>query len=279
VLPLGDRRRLVGAVVGRRVGAGGQGAGEHAQPGADGCEPEELEAGQRDEAGGEEDHAGREEHDAQRRDGAETPGETGDPEAGRHDRQQREAQACRRDVVHDDAHGDGDESDDRQVHARRDHRHAEGARRAASGRGGEYRDREDTVGGEEEAGNDRRAVEDVAGDVVEGSELREVQLPPQRIARGEDRDDHSRRECRHRSVTEVMGMVTGPVSRQCRTGDRGDAQAFGRGEEGQRTHVLQVRRFPTSSTPQVENFGNRRALCGRDPQISGGAAACMITRE
>jgi hypothetical protein len=84
------------------------------------------------------------------------------------------------------------------------------------------------------------------GQIVEGAELREVQLPPQRVASGENGDDDTGGECGHGAVAEVVGMVTGPMSRVCLTGDRGDAQAFGRCEEGQRTHVLQVRRFPKS---------------------------------
>jgi hypothetical protein len=152
------------------------------------------------------------------------------------------------------------------MEACRDHRDAESAgRSAASGRGkdryGEY-----TVGREQETGYDRCAVEDVAGQVVEGSEPGEVQLPPQRVPSRQNRYDHAGGKSRHRPVTEVVSMVTGPMSRHGRAGDRGDARAFGRGEEGQRTHVLQVRRAPKPPTPHVDNFGNRRFFADAIPR-------------
>ncbi|MGN8553796.1 UNVERIFIED_CONTAM: hypothetical protein OHV15_14545 [Microbacterium sp. SLM126] len=279
MLPVGDLGREIGAVVSRRVGAGGERAGERAQPGADRREAEELEACERDESRGEEHHPRREQHDAERRHRAEALGEPGDPEARRDDREKRKAQTGRRDVVHDGAHRDGDQTHDGQMQTRGYDGHAEGARRTASGCRGEYGDGENTVGGEQESGYDRRAVEDVSGKIVEAAEPGEVQLPPQWIARREDRYDHSGGKRGHCSVAEVMGMVMGPMSRRGRAGDRGDAQAFGRGEEGQRAHVLQVRRAPKSPTPLVDYLGDRRALCGRDPQISGIAAASMITPQ
>jgi hypothetical protein len=261
----------------RCIRARREGAGERAQPRADGREPEELEARERDEAGREQYHPGGEQHDAQGRDDAETAAESGDAEARRDDREERQPQTRRSEVVHDRADRDGDEADDGQMHAGGYDRHAECARGAASGRRGEYGDGEDAVGGEEEARDDGRAVEDVAGEVVEGAEPGEVQVPPQRVAGGQDGDDDAGGEGRHRAVTEVVGMVTSPVPRTGRAGDRDDALAFGRGEEGQRTHVLQVRRCPEVVQPPKSNASGIVALCGRDPQISGGAAANMIT--
>jgi hypothetical protein len=94
----------------------------------------------------------------------------------------------------------------------------------------------------------------MAGQVVERAELREVQLPPQWVSGGQDCDDDAGREGGHGGVAEVMGMVTSPVSRHGRADDRGDAQAFGRGEEGQRTHVLQVRRTPNRPNPHTRTL-------------------------
>lgn len=236
-------------VVLRRVGAGGQGAGEHGEPGADRCEADELEAGEGDESGGEEHHPGGQQGDAQGGGDTEPAAESGDPQAARDDRKEREPEARRREVVHHSAHRDGDQADDRQMHACRDHRHAEGAGRATPGRGGKYGYGEYTVGGEEKTGYDRGAVEDVSGQIVEGAQLREVELPPRRVASREDRYDDARSKRRHGSVAEVVGMVTSPVSRAVFTGDRDDAQAFGRCEEGQRTHVLRCFDAPKSLNP------------------------------
>jgi hypothetical protein len=209
------------------IGAAGERAGERRQPRADRREAEELEAGEGDEAGGEEHHSGGEEDDAENGCRAEAAAEARDAEARGDDREERQAEAGGGEVVHHDADGDRDQPDDREVHAGGHDGDAEGSGGAAARRGGEDRDGEDTVRREEETGYDRRAVEDVAGQVVERAELREVQLPPQRVARGEDRQDDAGGECGHGTVAEVVGMVTSPMSRQGRARDRGDAQAFG----------------------------------------------------
>lgn len=256
--------------------------GEHprkgAQPRAHRREPEEFEAGQRDEPGGEQDHAGRQKDDAERRGGTEAARESRDAEARRDDGEEREAETRRREVVQDGAHRNGDESDDRQVKARRDDREAERAGRLAPGRRRENGDGEHAVRSQQEAGDDRRAVEDVSGEVVEGSELREVELPPQRVAGCQDGDDDPCGECRHGAVAEVVGGV--PGARSLRRGGRqgGDAAAFGICEEGHGTHVLCVRRDPESSTPQVERLGESSRATLTGPQESGWTAiGDMIT--
>lgn len=191
-----------------RLGAAGEHARQHAQPGAHRSEPEELEAGERDESGGEEHHAGRQEEHAEGRGRAEHTPEAGDREAPRDDAQQREPEARRCDVVHNGAHRNGDEADNGEVHARRDDRSAEPAGGAAADVLRKDRDSQHTVGGEQEARHDGGAVEDVAGEVVERSQSREVQLPPQGVTSGQDGDDDPGGEGGHRTVAEVVGMMT-----------------------------------------------------------------------
>ena len=240
----------------RGVGARGQLSREHGEPCADRGEAEELEACQGDHSGREQHHSGGEQHHDQRRHAAEAAGEARDAEAPGHDPEQREAEARRRDIVHDRADRDRDEADDHEVQTGRDHRRAEASRDAAADRGRQEGDDEDAVRGEEEARHDGGRVEDVGREVVESAELREVQLPPQRVACGEHGDHHAGGEGSHGTVAEVVRVV--PVSRllgRGHGGDRNDALAFGICEEGQRTHVLCVRRYsehadPPSRTPR-----------------------------
>lgn len=146
-----------------RIGAGCKRAGEDREPRTDRREAEELEAGERDDAGGEQHHPGGQQHDAQGGGGAEAAAEAGDPETARDDREEGESEARCGEVVHHDAHRDGDEPYDRQMHPGRDDRDPECAGGAASGRRGEHGHGENTVGGEEKTGYDRGAVEDVSG--------------------------------------------------------------------------------------------------------------------
>ncbi|MFB8146130.1 hypothetical protein ACFC1W_05240 [Microbacterium sp. NPDC056003] len=99
---------------------------------------------------------------------------------------------------------EGDEADDREVQAGRDYRRAEGPGYQAVGGPGEDGDDDDAVGGEQESGDDRGGVEDVGGEVIERAELREVQLPPQRIAGGEHGDEHADDERADGATAEVV---------------------------------------------------------------------------
>lgn len=240
----------------RGVGARGQLARKNGEPRADRCEAEELEAGEGDEPCRQQHHAGGEQHHDHQRDAPEASCEARDAEAPGDHAEQREAEARRREVVHDGADGDRDEADDHQVETGGDHRRAEASRDSAPDRGRQEGDDEDAVGGEEETRHDGGRVENVGREVVESAELREVQLPPQRVACGEHGDDHTGGEGSHGTVAEMVRVV--PVSRLLRRGhggDRNDALAFGICEEGQRTHVLCVRRYsehadPPSRTPR-----------------------------
>ncbi len=276
---MGLRRRL-------RLGGGGGGGGvrarrqsarKHRQPCTDRREAEELEAGERDDADGQQDHAGGEQHDARDRGRAEATAEPGDAQTRRHEREEGQTEPGRGEVVEFDAHRDRDEADDGEVESGGDHRHAERARGAAAGRGGQDGDDDDPVRRQEESRDDRGRVEDVGGEVVEGAELREVQLPPLRIARGDDGDRHADGESRHGAMAEVMGGMP-----RDRSGDRpwvlGDARAFGKGEEGQRAHVLCVRRYsdhadPPSRTPRRSS----RAARTGSPDQRTGPLGTMIT--
>lgn len=149
------------------LGARGEHAGEHAEPRADRGETEELEAGEGDEPGGEQHHPRGEQGHTRDRRGAEQPPEAGDRQAPCHDAEKREPETGGGQVVEDGADGDRDETDDREVQSGGDHRGTESARRAASDVDRKHRDGEHSVGGEEEARHDRRAVEDVPGQVVE----------------------------------------------------------------------------------------------------------------
>lgn len=258
-------------------GAAGEHAGEHAQPRADRREPEELEAGQGDEPGGEEDHSGGEQHHAHDRRGAEESPESGDREAPGHDAEEREPEARRGDVVKDGADGDRDEADDRQVQSGRDHRCAESTCGAAADVGREHRDGQDAVGREQEARDDGRAVEDVPRQVVERAEPREVQLPPQRIASGEDGDDDAGGEGRHGTVAEVVGMVTDRGAICGRRGDLGDARSFGCGEGVQRTLVLGGAPIPRKSdSPKPVRYEVSSRYADGIPQVSGYTAVSMV---
>lgn len=146
-------------------------------------------------------------------------------------------------------HRDGDEPDDGEAEPRRDDRRPEPTRGAPAGAGGQDGDDEHAEGGEQEARHDRGAVEHAARDVVEGAEVGEVQLPPHRIACREDRDGDTPDERGHRATAEVVHGVCGH-RRAGRAAGVCDALAFGRGEEGQRTHVLCVRLSPKTPTPQ-----------------------------
>ena len=184
--------------------ARGEHTRQHDQPRADRREPEELEAGEGDDTGREQDHPRGEQRDAAARRHAEHAGEAWNAEAPRHDGEEREAEAGRGEVVQLGADGEGDEADDREVQARRDHRRAEGPRHHAVGGPGEDGDDDDAVRGQQEAGDDRGGIEDVGGEVVERAELREVQLPPQRIAGGEHGDEHAGDERGDRTTAEVV---------------------------------------------------------------------------
>lgn len=198
--------------------AAGERTRKRQQPDAHRRERDQLEQGERDEARGEDDHARREEPDAQRRGPPEPPAAARKREGADDDREEGQTQTARDDVVHHRAHRDRHEAHCHQVEPRRNDRATECAPRAATGLEGKRDCEEDPVRRQEEPREHHGRVECAAGEVGERSQLGEVVVPPQRILRGESRDDHARGQRQHR---QSAGTVCDGVVRGCGARPRG----------------------------------------------------------
>jgi hypothetical protein len=182
----------------------GQRARQREEPDAHRDEGDELEERERDEAGGEHDHAGREQAHAEDGGPAESPAASGDREARGHRREERQAESARDDVVRHGAHRDRHEADGGEVEPRRDHRPAERARCAAADAGRQGEGQEHAVGGEEEPREDHDRVERASGQVGMGAELREVEVPPRRVAGRQDGHQHADGERQHGQLADAV---------------------------------------------------------------------------
>ena len=220
-MPCATRCRPAGAVRAGQVRprrAVREHAGERQQPDAHRDEGDELEQGESDETRREHDHARREESDAQGRGAPEAATAAGQAECADDDREERQAEAARDDVVHHRAHGDRHEADGAEVKSCRHDRAAQGPRRAATGVRRQRDGEEDAVGRQEEPREHHGRVERAARQVGERPELREVVMPPQRVLRGERGDDHA---CRQRENGQSADAVRDGVICEDRAGPRG----------------------------------------------------------
>jgi hypothetical protein len=117
----------------------------------------------------------------------------------------------------------------------------------------------------------------VARQIVEGPQAGEMELPPQRVARREDGDDHTGGEGGHGAVAEVVRMVTDRGAMCGRRGGFGDARSFGCGEGVQRTLVLGGAATPRDPRlPKAGRYEVSSRYADGIPQVSGYTAGSMV---
>lgn len=153
--------------------------------------------------------------------------EAADADRAQHERDERDGEGRRGDAVSALAHGERDHAQDDEARADSRDRDADRVLRATTDLRAHPDRQDESVGGEQRARHDQRAVEDVPREVVVGAQLRVVQVPPFGVARRAHRQRDPDHEDEHRQGADAMGSREGARARPRRR-----ACVEGAGERG-----------------------------------------------